>query len=286
MVRSFFNRGREKINIRSKEKESSNADFTLKISKNLTTNTDNLTNMLDNPTDLQIRELKLGKSNIRCAIAYIDGIVDEQGVQQNILGSIEQVKEEEYPDEPEKILEFIYSKIISVNNVEKAETFDELSFSILSGYTILYLDGITTVLLIETAGGEFRSIEEPVTETLIRGPREGFVESIHKNLSMIRRRISNPNLRFKTYQTGRRSRKNLVVAYIDGIVHPELVNEINRRLKTIDIDNVPESGYIEEWSEDSFLSPFPQMMHTERPDKIIAAMMQGKVGIFVDCTLV
>src|SRR5699024_9545265 len=92
------------------------------------------------------------------------------------------------------------------------------------------------------------------------------------------------NLRFKTYKVGRRSKKNLVVAYVDGIVHPELLKEVNRRLKTIDMDSLPESGYVEAWIQDSFLSPFPQILNTERPDKAIAAMLQGKVAILLDGT--
>ena len=101
---------------------------------------------------------------------------------------------------------------------------------------------------------------------------------------MIRRYIRDPNLRFKTYQVGRRSKKDLVLSYIDGIVNPDIVKEVNRRLETIDMDDAPESGYIEEWIEDSFLSPFPQVLNTERPDKVAAALLEGKVAILLDGT--
>lgn len=285
MVRSFFNRGREKITIQGdKQSKDKGENFTLKLSKTLQTNIDNVNNMLDNPDDLKFRKLKLGKSEIICTVVYMDGLVDEQSIQQNVLGNMQVTKKEEYPTEAASLFDFIYWNIIADANVQKGETFDDLSLHLLSGFTILFIDGVNKVLMIDTIGGEYRGIEEPVTETLIRGSREGFIENIQRNLSIIRRRVKDPNLRFKTYQTGRRSKKSLVVVYMDGIINPDLLKEVDRRLKTIDMDIIPESGYVEAWIEDSFLSPFPQILNTERPDKIVAAIMQGKVGILIDNT--
>lgn len=125
------------------------------------------------------------------------------------------------------------------------------------------------MLIIDTAGGKFRSIEEPSTETLICGPRVGFVENSQSNLAMIRRSIKDPNLWFVTHRTGRGSKQSIVITYVDGIVNPALVEEVNRWLNTLDIDSAPESGCVEEWIEDDFLSPFPQMLISERSDKVL-----------------
>lgn len=270
----------------SKEKDPMKNDlqekFSLHINRSLDKNIDTLKKMLADPDDLKIRTLKLGKANVPCAIVYIEGIVDAKTVQLAILNNLENI--ERMPKEPKKTFEYIYNKLIAVNDVKIGKTLDELSLNLLSGYTILYLDHIDQVLIIDTIGGEMRSIAEPITETLIRGPREGFIENIQINLAMIRRRLREPNLRIKTYKTGRRSKKSLAIVYVDGIVHPELVQEVNRRLQTIDMDNVPESGYVESWIEDSFLSPFPQIMNTERPDKVVGAILEGKVAIFLDGT--
>lgn len=286
MVRSFFKRRKKIGDFHNSQQtnETPDAIFSLKLSKNLYVNIENLQNLLDHPDNLKIRELELGNAKIKCAIAYIDGLVDEQSIQQNILGSLQQQKDSDYPTSENSLLEFIYWNKIADNSVQKSEIFEEVAENILSGFTILYLDGIATVLLVDTVGGEFRAIEEPISETLIRGPREGFIENIQRNVSMIRRRVKDPNLRFKSYKIGRRSKKSLIVTYIDGIINPKLLQEVNRRLKTIDTDFIPETGYVEEWIEDSFLSPFPQMLNTERPDKVIAAIMQGKVGIIIDGT--
>src|SRR5699024_10529021 len=101
---------------------------------------------------------------------------------------------------------------------------------------------------------------------------------------LLRRNIQAPNLRLKIHKVGRRSKKSLVVAYVDGIVNPAIVNEVNRRLETIDVDDAPESGFIEQWIEDSFLSPFPQTLDTERPDTVSASLLRGKVAILLDGT--
>jgi len=277
---SFFNRKREKIVIQGTESE--NKNLLLKVSSNIQTNIDNLNHLLDQPDDLKTRELQLGDGDIKCVVAFIEGIVDSMSIQESIFGSLENTQN--FPCDEKELFDFIYNKLISMSDVQKATTLDEISLALLSGFTVIYVDKMKCALLINTIGGETRSIEEPITETLIRGPREGFVENLQTNLAMIRRSIRDPNLRFKTYKTGRRSKKNLVVAYMDGIIRPELLKEVNRRIETIDIDSVPESGYIEEWIEDSYLSPFPQLLNTERPDKAAAAILQGKVAIFVEGT--
>ncbi|MFD1038917.1 spore germination protein [Virgibacillus byunsanensis] len=260
-------------------------NFSLVIYKKLDDNLDNLRKMLDNPNDLIIREFTLGSTNHRCAIAYIAGLIDKELVHNNIMKNMQlKVQDKELPTDTTKLLDDIYNEIISVTNINKGTTLDDISHAILSGSTVLFLDGIDTVLVMATIGWESRSIEEPVSESLIRGSREGFVENIQTNTVLIRRYIRDPNLRLKEYQIGRRSKKKLVVAYVDGVINPAIVKEVNRRLETIDIDDAPESGFIEQWIEDSFLSPFPQMINTERPDKSATALLKGKFVILLDGT--
>lgn len=260
----------------SKEK----GDFSLQLFLNIEENLHNIKTMLENPIDLIIREFTIGNTNHRCAVVYIDSLVDKMIINEHILKNIQTG-----PVEREKeLVDQLYNKILSAGEVKKVISLDEVSYSILSGDTALYLDGTDQVLIIGSKGWENRSIEEPVTEALIRGPREGFNENLQTNVMLIRRSIRDPNLRFKSYKVGRRSKRNLVLVYIDGIVNPLIVKEVNRRLESIDLDDAPETGYIEQWIEDSFLSPFPQIDHTERPDKAVSALLQGKVTILLDGT--
>ncbi|MUK88019.1 spore germination protein [Ornithinibacillus sp. L9] len=252
----------------------------IEITKNLDENIKNLKEVLGDPGDLIVRELIIGGIESRAAIIYISGLTDENLINNNILKAI-QLNLKEFEGE---ILEKIHKEVIAVTDVTKAEAMDEISFAILNGNTALYVDGSETVLLLGTIGGESRPIEAPASETLIRGPRDGFVESIETNMALVRRDIKDPNLRFKAHAVGKRSKQKLVVCYLEGITNPEIVKEVNRRLETIDIDYLSDSSYVEQWIEDSFLSPFPQLLNTERPDKVSSDLMQGKVAILVDGT--
>lgn len=279
MARSRFGRHKKQ------QQTKAEASFAIEIFKDIEQNIKNLNNMLDAPDDLMTREFTIGHGEQQAAIAYIDGLVDKELLQNNILENLQNLSVEQQSEEDvEAMFDKIYQTFISINKIKKGTTLDDISNGILSGNTVFYLDGMDAVLIMDIKGGETRSIEQPITETLIRGPRTSFVESIGTNISLIRRNIRAPNLRLKTSQVGRRSKKNLVLAYVEGIVNPEIVQEVSRRLDTIDIDDAPESGFIEQWIEDSFLSPFPQMMDTERPDVVASSLLQGKVAIILDGT--
>jgi len=275
---------RRRIN-KTEKSSDQEENFSITLYKELDKNITNLKNMLDEPSDLVVRQFNVRGTNHKCAVVYIDGLVNQDLVHSNIIKNVQLLTErKQLPNETAKLLEVLYNEIISAADVEKGNTLDDLSLALLSGDTIFYLDGIAQVLITDTKQWETRAIEEPISETLIRGPRDGFVENIQTNLVLLRRHIRDSNLRFKEHFVGRRSKKTLVVAYIDGIINPGIVKEVNRRLKSIDMDDAPESGYIEQWIEDSFLSPFPQSINTERPDKVSAALMQGKLAIFLDGT--
>ncbi|ASK61199.1 spore germination protein [Virgibacillus phasianinus] len=270
---------------KKKKAENEQEDFSIELVKELDKNLDNLKQMLEEPNDLVIRKFVVRGTAHHCAVVYIDGLVNTELIHNNIVKNVQIVNErKELPSQPEKLFEEIYWEIISASAIEKAKTLDDISKSLLYGDTIFYLDGVDQVMIMDTKGWESRAIEEPVSESVIRGPRSGFVENIRTNMMLVRRNIQDPNLRFKTRYVGRRSKKVLVFAYLDGVAHPDLIKEVNRRLDSIDMDDAPESGYVEQWIEDSFLSPFPQLSNTERPDATASAITQGKVAIMLDGT--
>ncbi|MEN1969513.1 spore germination protein [Lentibacillus sp. N15] len=258
---------------------------TTELVKQLDKNTENIKAMLQKPNDLIIRTFSVRNTAHKGAVVCIDGLVDTAEVHNSIILRIQGVTErKELPHNTKALFETIYQEMISSSDIEKGHTMDDVIDAILYGSTVFFLDGIDDVLIMDTKGWETRAIEEPQTEPVIRGPREGFVENLRTNMVLIRRYIRDPNLRFKTQKVGQRSKKDLVVTYIEGVTHPDLIKEVNRRLKTIDMDDAPESGYIEQWIEDSYLSPFPQITNTERPDKVAIALLQGKVAILLDGT--
>ncbi|UOQ46966.1 spore germination protein [Gracilibacillus caseinilyticus] len=276
MVRaSFFQR----LRTRKQATESSDKKVILSsLSHNLDDNLQNMKRVLGDSSDLIVRELLIGNLNQRAAIIYLSGITDERRINNNIL----QMIQSNVKSFGNNILDDIEKEVISVTDTHQSDDLDDIAFSILNGNTAFFMDGIERVLLMGTAGGKERAIEQPDSETLIRGPREGFVESIQTNLALIRRNIKDPNLRFKEFEIGERSKQKLVLCYIEGITNENIITEVNRRLETIDIDYASDSATVEQWIEDSFLSPFPQLLDTERPDRVIFELMQGRIAILLD----
>lgn len=155
---------------------------------------------------------------------------------------------------------------------------------LINGNTILFLDEIDRVLVIGSQGWKDRMISEPVTENVVRGPRDGFTENIENNVALIRRRIKSPDLRVESLKIGTETKTMLSIVYIEGIAKEEIISEVKNRLGCIEIDSILESGYIEELIEDTPISPFPQIEHSERPDKISAAILEGRIAIIIDTT--
>ena len=122
------------------------------------------------------------------------------------------------------------------------------------------------------------------SQSVVRGPREGFSENIRVNTALIRRKIKDPSLWMESKEIGRLSKTNVAIMYINGVADDKIVKELHSRLDRIDIDGILESGNIEEFIQDSQYSPFPTVYNTERPDVVAAALLEGRIAILVDGT--
>jgi spore germination protein KA len=129
-----------------------------------------------------------------------------------------------------------------------------------------------------------RSVAEPDTESVIRGPREGFIENLRTNTSLLRRKIKNPNLVIEKLSLGKQTKTNISIAYVEGIVNQTVLKEVRRRLAKIDTDSILETGYIEQFIEDSPFSPLATITNTQKPDILAGKLLEGRVGIFCDGT--
>lgn len=140
------------------------------------------------------------------------------------------------------------------------------------------------ITLLRFRGWEHRAIAEPSTETVIRGPKEAYIENLQVNLALLRRKIKSSELKFEKLIVGRYTKTDVVVAYINGLADPKIVNELKNRIQKIDIDGVLETNYLEELIEDNPYSIFPTIKHTERPDTTAGLLLEGRIAVFVDGT--
>lgn len=166
--------------------------------------------------------------------------------------------------------------------VQSIDDFDNVISEILKGSTVLILQGESEAFSLNTAIERERQPVEPDTEKTVRGSHLGFVEDLNTNLYLLRNRIQNNELKITYLNVGFESKKNVAIVYFDHIANKEIVNEVIKKVSMISIDTVFSPGYIEECIETAPFSPFPQNLYTERPDRVEAHLMEGRVAIFTD----
>ncbi|WP_407310257.1 spore germination protein [Desulfosporosinus sp. SB140] len=166
---------------------------------------------------------------------------------------------------------------------EKSFTlWSEILVPLMSGNTLILIDGVAETFLVMTAQIQHRAIERSETEPVIRGPQEAFTEPLFPNLAIIRARMKNPNLKIRIYKLGEESRTDVALIYLEGKIQPSLLNEVRNRLTNIKLPSVQESGFLTEFLAQKTYTPFPLIQSTERPDKVVAAIMEGRAAVFAE----
>ncbi|WP_058301418.1 spore germination protein [Gorillibacterium timonense] len=247
------------------------------ISKNLDENESYLNELFADCSDVIIRPFQ-SDPGLGALAVLVDGLVNSVLVQRSL-----EMLMTYWQDEPDD-LDSIMERVIPASQVKMVSNYEDMLEGVLSGDSALLMDGNEQALLIQLRAPNLRSISKPSTEEIVRGPQEGFIEGIRINTSLVRRRIKTPHLKMKPLLLGRHTRTDIVVSYVEGIVDPHLLSEVLDRLGRIDVDAIFETGQLEEYIQDSAYSPFPQVQISERPDAVCAALMNGRIAIFVDGT--
>lgn len=239
-------------------------------------------------SDVNVREFRIGSKQIKAAIFFVNGVTDKEGMERNILRPLmEAIRPFEGMDnmpDAQELKRIVAEQILWVSEIQYTDQFKESLQKILFGYTALLVEGLPEVFILGSPKGRTRAAEEPISEALLRGPRVGFNETLSDNTAILRMHGQNTDLAMVSFTVGKRMQKELVVTYIKDIANDELVEEVKRRVQTIDIDDVQESGYVEQLIEDNSFSPFQQIQNTERPDRVMAALLEGRVAILLDGT--
>lgn len=276
-------------------KNGNNDERRIRLASSMEENISFLRDRLGPSTDLTIRRLVHQGSQTPFAAVYMDGLTDKQTLNEILrsvledTGEVSGTKQDKTEDrEPHEnknqsvLMNRIEERIITAT--EMIEDLDSAILGILSGDTLLMIEGISGALSCSTQGGESRAISEPSSQIVIRGPRDGFTESIGTNVSLVRRRIKSSDLWLEKMKIGSITQTDVAIMYLKGIANREILDEVRKRLKAIDFDSVLETGYIENLIQEASVSPFPTMFNTERPDTVAANLLEGRVAIFVDGT--
>ena len=208
---------------------------------------------------------------------YIDGLTDNNLIQRDFIHPIVSMNLEQLSNE------------MNMHNLPCNETtllYDSEAVvdSIIFGNSVFVCDVFPFAVSSTLTDIEKRAIEEPSTEKNVRGPHEGFIEHLGTNLSILRRKIKNNRLKFKTTTLGDQTNQKVVVAYIEGIANMEIVNSLFDNISKIEIDGLSAIGYMEQILTSHPHSIFPQFLATERPDRAMAALIEGRIVVLQDGT--
>ncbi|MGR6342230.1 spore germination protein [Priestia megaterium] len=281
---SLFKNGKLK-KIRQQQSENNPIDNSVEyIQYSLSSNLDTIQQKTGKSSDVVIRQIKMGSnSDIETAIIYVEGIVDNQSIQEFLLESM--MKDDKKSTlNVHNALDLISEDMMTIGNVSPIHNWDDLFSTLMAGDTLVLVDGVNQALSASTKGGETRSIAESNTQMVVRGPKGAFTESIGTNTAMVRRIIKTPDLWTESFKIGRATNTDVTLMYIHGIANDKVIQEIRQRLNKIDIDSILESGYIEQLIEDQTATPFPTIYNTERPDVVAGNLLEGRIAIFVDGT--
>lgn len=233
--------------------------------------------------DFQKREINIGlEGRVRATALWLDGVVDGGSVSNDILRPITEGARLAGAKSPEDCVTLMMESAVYSNTAQRRETAAETLDDICHGWCAVIFDGINTAVTFEVRTGNVRGISEPSLEKSVKGAKDSFVETLRINTSLVRRRICSPKLKLISAVVGRKTLTRCAVMYVDGVADPAVVEELMRRINSIDVDALVAPGYLETYIIDDPRSPFPQVIHTERPDRFSTQLLNGRVGVFAD----
>jgi spore germination protein KA len=259
------------------------------IPKEISKVLDHIKMTMGDSSDIVTRNYKTGKDGlIEIGIAYLDGLADKVFVQDFIIDPLmADLRITQLEDEVVKstnLFEVIKNFNLVSGDMKEIADLKTLYTHLLSGDTIVLIGGYQKGFAVSSRGWEGRGVQEPTSQTVVRGPKDCFTETLRTNTSLIRRRIKNTDLWIETIPVGKKTQTDVALLFIKDVANGKIVNEIRTRIKRIEIDAVLDSGYIEEMIQDETFTVFPTIHNSERPDAACAALLEGRIVIMVEGT--
>lgn len=235
----------------------------------------------DSSIDLTIREFYIGKT--KACIITMEGMVDKKNLSKSVISPI---MESDLGDiSPKEKYNYLRDHVISSVEQTEVQTYKDAFFLVMSGFALIIIDECDQILCIGVQGFAFRGVSEPNTELTQRGSRESFVEPLRINMSLIRRRIKNPCLKFESMKIGKISNTEVCLCYLTNIVSKNILDKVRKSIKDIEIDTVLAAGYLSPFlKEKKKLSLFSNIGISERPDTVCGKISEGRIVIIVDGT--
>ncbi|MGR3764634.1 spore germination protein [Rossellomorea sp. NS-SX7] len=217
--------------------------------------------------DFKIRELSFNGKSL--CILFVDSVIDNKNLQTYVIKPINENSSGELKN------------VISANAIIETQSMDEVLSAMVDGHCLILTEESEDMYLVCMPKVD-ENLNEPLNEKVIRGSHQGFQESITKNIHYIRERISNPRVTVKYATVGETTKTKYALVYVSELTDPDLLSTIENRISYIEADSIQSPGYFEEYLEDDSFSPFPQFLNTERPDRVAANLMEGRVALVME----
>ncbi|MEF2967008.1 spore germination protein [Paenibacillus sp. M1] len=221
--------------------------------------------------DLIVRKLFIKQTGEQAALVYMDGMTDKAQLHRDVLAPLQ--LETGGPSE---------DFITTVGNIKSHTDWAYIKLSIMTGNSVLFIEGRSEAFVLDTKGLPQRAVEDPQQEPSPKGAHQGFIESGAQNIAMIRRYIPDKELKLKRFVVGERGKTGVSVLYLEDVANPEILKKLKERIEAVDIDAVINTGELAEFIEDHPFELFPQLIATERPDSAATHILQGRYVIVVD----
>ena len=251
-----------------------------KLKESLNVNLMELRKRTDNSSDFVIHRLRA--NGLDCALLLCDGMVNQELLAELIAEPLCDLRLARPGAEP--LLQWLNERAVLAAEQKPCNTMEEVLTYMMSGFVVFLADGASHGIACGLQGYPTRSIAEPDTEMNLRGAREGFVEAIRANQTMIRRRMKTPSLKFELYPLSTLSKTEVSLVYLSDKADPRMVEQVKEQLSKVESDVVLSTGYLQPYLEGKPLSLFTRVGSTERPDVLCAKVAEGRIGILVDGT--
>jgi len=244
---------------------------------------DSVKSILGKSRDIIFMNFSLGEENtLPLTIVYVDGLIDKSVLNSDILKPLIQDPIIRNATSEDNVISYINNGHVYCSSPQIRTKLGDCIKDIIDGFAALIFDKENIAVTFDIREFEKRAITEPTVENVVKGSRESFVETLRVNTSIIRRKIKTPKLVIEETVVGKQTLTEIAIVYIDGVTNMKIVEELKIRINSIEVDQVLSAGFIEEYIVNNNYSPFPQVIYTERTDKLCSHIVSGKVGIIID----
>ncbi|MCI5995781.1 MAG: spore germination protein [Blautia sp.] len=251
-----------------------------RISVDLKNNQAAVEEMIRDCNDILFRPMKLGKGQkVDCFLIYIEAATSNMMLEDSVIGKM---LNHLWDMDEKEIRAAIGKNSLGVSDTKELSTMKEAMAAMLAGNAVLFVDHFDKAIKIGSKGYPGIGVMKAESEKVLRGSREAFSESVKINTALIRKRVRSTDMKVKEKALGRYSETMTAMVYVEGLVYPPILESLEKRLSSFDIDGVPDGGIIEQLTADEKLSPFPQYQTTERPDRAAMAVLEGRVVLVCD----